>query len=101
MWAGVKLAFKDYRLYLFILMHHLNSLANTFVYFFPSIVETLNVPKLTSLLLTVPGKYLRRCAMNGMLIMPPQSGLSPFQCLCVSTGLPLERTTAPSTLPPS
>lgn len=64
MWAGVKLAFKDYRLYLFILMHHLNSLTNTFTFFFPSIVETLNVPKLTSLLLTVPGKPLRRCSQD-------------------------------------
>ena len=55
-WAGVKLAFTDYRVYLFVLLQHLGVLAMTFQYFFPSIIETLHVSKLESLLLTVPRK---------------------------------------------
>lgn len=40
-WIGVKMAFKDYRLYLFLLLQHMSILSQTFTYFFPSIVQTL------------------------------------------------------------
>lgn len=56
-WEGVRLALKDYRLYLFLLLQHLSLLSQTFQYFFPSIVATLGYGKITTLLLTVPGKF--------------------------------------------
>jgi len=55
-WGGVKLAVKDYRLYLFVLLQHMSLLSQTFQYFFPSIVATLGYGKITTLLLTVPGQ---------------------------------------------
>ena len=54
LWQGVKLAFRDYRLYLFILLQHTSILSQTFQYFFPSIVKTLGYGKIVTLLLTVP-----------------------------------------------
>lgn len=56
-WHGVKLALKDYRLYLFVLLQHLSLLSQTFQYFFPSIVGTLGYGSIVTLLLTVPGKW--------------------------------------------
>ncbi|TLD11721.1 hypothetical protein PspLS_11763 [Pyricularia sp. CBS 133598] len=53
-WHGVKLALKDYRLYLFVLLQHLSLLSQTFQYFFPSIVGTLGYGSIVTLLLTVP-----------------------------------------------
>lgn len=37
-WAGVKLALKDYRVYIFVIFQHLSLLSQTFQYFFPSYV---------------------------------------------------------------
>ncbi|KAL2212845.1 MFS general substrate transporter [Sarocladium strictum] len=42
--AGLKLALKDYRLYVFILFQHTSLLSQTFQYFFPTIVNTLGKP---------------------------------------------------------
>ncbi|KAL8403429.1 hypothetical protein RB594_008619 [Gaeumannomyces avenae] len=53
-WAGLKLAVKDYRLYVFVLLQHLNIVALTFQYFFPSIVGTLGYSPINTLWLTVP-----------------------------------------------
>ncbi|KAI7575972.1 major facilitator superfamily transporter [Hortaea werneckii] len=53
-WAGIKLALADYRLYLFVLLQHICLLSQTFQYFFPSIVETLGYGNIVTLLLTVP-----------------------------------------------
>lgn len=58
-WQGLKLALKDYRLYLFILLAHMSLLSQTFQYFFPSIVQTLGYDPLITLLLTVPGTSLQ------------------------------------------
>lgn len=55
-WQGLKLAVKDYRLYIFILFQHTSILTQTFQYFFPSIVDTLGYGPIETLLLTVPGK---------------------------------------------
>ncbi|KAK2624961.1 hypothetical protein QTJ16_005330 [Diplocarpon rosae] len=52
--AGLELALKDYRLYIFILFQHLSLLSQTFQYFFPTIVNTLGYDKITTLLLTAP-----------------------------------------------
>ncbi|KAL9114430.1 MAG: hypothetical protein Q9227_001511 [Pyrenula ochraceoflavens] len=52
--VGMKKAFHDYRLYLFILLQHISLLSQTFQYFFPSIVGTLNYGQIETLLLTVP-----------------------------------------------
>jgi hypothetical protein len=52
--AGLKLAVKDYRLYIFTLIQHLSLLSQTFQYFFPTIVNTLGFDKITTLLLTAP-----------------------------------------------
>ncbi|KAK0392926.1 hypothetical protein NLU13_2420 [Sarocladium strictum] len=43
-WTGLKLALKDYRLYVFILFQHASLLSQTFQYFFPTIVNTLGKP---------------------------------------------------------
>ncbi|RMZ08949.1 hypothetical protein D0860_04457 [Hortaea werneckii] len=53
-WAGIKMALADYRLYLFVLLQHICLLSQTFQYFFPSIVETLGYGNIVTLLLTVP-----------------------------------------------
>lgn len=58
-WHGVRLAFQDYRLYLFLLLQHLSLLSQTFQYFFPSIVATLGFGKIATLLLTVPGECMK------------------------------------------
>ncbi|KAI7971725.1 hypothetical protein EIK77_002726 [Talaromyces pinophilus] len=51
---AVRMAFKDWKLYLFMIMHHLNLLSQSFTYFFPSIVKSLGYNNTTTLLLTVP-----------------------------------------------
>ncbi|KAI1812730.1 allantoate permease [Poronia punctata] len=51
---GVKLAFRDPRLYLFTLLQHASILSQAFQYFFPSIVNTLGFGKIETLLLTTP-----------------------------------------------
>jgi len=52
--AGLKLALRDYRVYIFLLFQHLSLLSQTFQYFFPSIVNTLGYGHIETLLLTVP-----------------------------------------------
>lgn len=51
---GVKLAFKDPKLYLFTLLQHVSILSQAFQYFFPSIVKTLGYGTTITLLLTAP-----------------------------------------------
>nr|CAD70522.1 conserved hypothetical protein [Neurospora crassa] len=53
-WDGLKLALRDYRLYLFVLLQHLSLLSQTFQYFFPSIVGTLGYGTIETLWLTAP-----------------------------------------------
>ncbi|KAJ0415445.1 major facilitator superfamily domain-containing protein [Aspergillus carlsbadensis] len=48
------LVFTDKRIYLFILLQHLSLLSQTFQYFFPSIVSTLNYSNIETLLITAP-----------------------------------------------
>ncbi|KAJ9602393.1 hypothetical protein H2200_013248 [Cladophialophora chaetospira] len=52
--AGLMMALKDWRLYIFMLMLHANVLAGTFQYIFPSIVQTLGFGRIQTLLLTMP-----------------------------------------------
>lgn len=52
--VGLKLALKDYRLYLFMLLQHLSLLSQTFQYFFPAIVGTLGYGAIDTLWLTAP-----------------------------------------------
>ncbi|KAK9475922.1 major facilitator superfamily domain-containing protein [Lipomyces japonicus] len=56
---GLKLALKDYKLYMFVLLLHMSIVSQTFQYFFPSIVNTLGFDKITSLLLTAPVWFLQ------------------------------------------
>ncbi|KAI1736409.1 allantoate permease [Xylaria scruposa] len=51
---GVKMAFKDPRLYLFTLLQHVSLLSQAFQYFFPTIVKTLGFGTIETLLLTAP-----------------------------------------------
>ncbi|OAA60603.1 Major facilitator superfamily domain, general substrate transporter [Niveomyces insectorum RCEF 264] len=51
---GLRLAFSDYRIFLFAPLLHLSLLTQTFTYFFPTIVNTLGYSKIITLLLTVP-----------------------------------------------
>ncbi|KAM5341437.1 hypothetical protein ACJ41O_014468 [Fusarium nematophilum] len=53
-WDGVKLAVRDYRLYVFILIQHISLVSQTFQYFFPTIVGTLGYGKIVTLWLTAP-----------------------------------------------
>lgn len=62
MWGGVKMAVRDYRLYIFILMQHLSLVTQTFQYFFPTIVGTLGYGKINTLWLTAPCWVSRRCS---------------------------------------
>ncbi|KAF2651163.1 MFS general substrate transporter [Lophiostoma macrostomum CBS 122681] len=51
---ALKMAFSDYKLYLFMFMHHANLLSQSFTYFFPTIVKSLGFGNTETLLLTVP-----------------------------------------------
>ncbi|KAL9056364.1 MAG: hypothetical protein Q9162_002955 [Coniocarpon cinnabarinum] len=51
---GLKLALKDYRVYVFTLLQHTSLLSQTFQYFFPSIVKTLGYGNIETLLITAP-----------------------------------------------
>ncbi|KAJ2980790.1 hypothetical protein NUW58_g6853 [Xylaria curta] len=51
---GVKMAFKDPKLYLFTLLQHVSLLSQAFQYFFPTIVKTLGFGTVETLLLTAP-----------------------------------------------
>lgn len=51
---GLRLALKDYRLYLFVLFQHVSLLSQTFQYFFPAIVSTLGYGTIDTLWLTAP-----------------------------------------------
>lgn len=53
-WAGLKLAVRDYRLYIFVLMQHISLLSQSFQYFFPTIVGTLGYGSIVTLWLTAP-----------------------------------------------
>lgn len=75
-WHGVKLALKDYRLYLFVLLQHLSLLSQTFQYFFPSIVGTLGYGSIVTLLLTVPGKWPVLLSPPGDTILTPHQSHS-------------------------
>lgn len=52
--AGLRLAVRDYRLYLFVLLQHVSLLSQTFQYFFPAIVGTLGYGAIDTLWLTAP-----------------------------------------------
>ncbi|KAM0224754.1 hypothetical protein ACHAQD_001548 [Fusarium lateritium] len=56
-WDGVKMAVRDYRLYLFVLLQHVSLVSQTFQYFFPTIVGTLGYGKITTLWLTAPAWF--------------------------------------------
>lgn len=51
---GLRLALRDGRLYLFILLQHVSLLSQTFQYFFPAIVGTLGYGAIDTLWLTAP-----------------------------------------------
>ncbi|KAF2756162.1 MFS general substrate transporter [Pseudovirgaria hyperparasitica] len=51
---GVRMAFRDGRLYVFTLVQHASLLSQTFQYFFPSIVQTLGYGRTETLLITAP-----------------------------------------------
>ncbi|KAK2812775.1 hypothetical protein FQN50_001104 [Emmonsiellopsis sp. PD_5] len=57
-WEGLKMVLVDWRLYVFVIFQHSSILAQTFQYFFPSIVKTLGFGKIETLLLTVPVWFL-------------------------------------------
>ncbi|KAK2790918.1 hypothetical protein FQN52_005363 [Onygenales sp. PD_12] len=58
LWEGLKMVLVDWRLYVFVIFQHTSILAQTFQYFFPSIVNTLGFGKIETLLLTVPVWFL-------------------------------------------
>ena len=62
MWDGVKMAVRDYRLYLFVLLQHVSLVTQTFQYFFPTIVGTLGYGKIETLWLTAPA-WVSDCQM--------------------------------------
>lgn len=53
-WDGVKMAVRDYRVYVFLLIQHVSLLSQTFQYFFPTIVGTLGYGRIVTLWLTAP-----------------------------------------------
>lgn len=54
LWDGLKLALRDYRLYVFVLLQHISLLSQSFQYFFPTIVGTLGYGPIVTLWLTAP-----------------------------------------------
>lgn len=67
-WTGAKLALRDYRLYIFVLMQHISLLSQTFQYFFPSIVGTLGYGNIITLWLTAPVWVCCPCTPGTQLI---------------------------------
>ncbi|KAI1097953.1 putative MFS transporter [Jackrogersella minutella] len=59
---GAILALRDPRLYLFTLLQHTSLLAQTFQYFFPTILQTLGYGNIETLLLTAPVWACTFCA---------------------------------------
>ncbi|PGH06063.1 hypothetical protein AJ80_08231 [Polytolypa hystricis UAMH7299] len=55
---GLRMALVDWRVYIFMLFNHALLLSMTFVYFFPSIVQTLGYSTIHTLLLTAPIWFL-------------------------------------------
>jgi hypothetical protein len=51
---ALAMAFRDRRIYLFILLQHVSLLSQTFQYFFPTIVKTLGYDSIKTLLITAP-----------------------------------------------
>lgn len=51
---GLRLALRDWRLYLFVVLQHVSLLSQTFQYFFPAIVGTLGYGAVDTLWLTAP-----------------------------------------------
>ncbi|KAF2089114.1 MFS general substrate transporter [Saccharata proteae CBS 121410] len=51
---GLKIAFKDPRLYVFTLLQHTSVLSQSFQYFFPTIVKTLGFGNIQTLLISAP-----------------------------------------------
>lgn len=76
---GVKLALKDYRLYIFVLMQHVSLLSQSFQYFFPTIVGTLGYGKIVTLWLTAP------CWVSLSLFFCPVLFDLPLKEWCVMT----------------
>lgn len=64
--GALRMAFADYRLYLFMLMHHANLLSQSFTYFFPTIVKSLGYGDTETLLLTVPVWFATLLAALGV-----------------------------------
>ncbi|RMJ13781.1 hypothetical protein CDV36_006530 [Fusarium kuroshium] len=56
-WDGVKMAVRDYRVYVFLLIQHVSLLSQTFQYFFPTIVGTLGYGRIVTLWLTAPAWF--------------------------------------------
>ncbi|KAJ4168561.1 hypothetical protein NW754_010479 [Fusarium falciforme] len=56
-WDGVKMAVRDYRVYVFVLIQHVSLLSQTFQYFFPTIVGTLGYGRIVTLWLTAPAWF--------------------------------------------
>lgn len=63
---ALKMAFGDFKLYLFMLMHHANLLSQSFTYFFPTIVQSLGYGNITTLFLTVPVWFATLLAALGI-----------------------------------
>ncbi|PHH72595.1 hypothetical protein CDD82_5903 [Ophiocordyceps australis] len=84
-WQGLKLAFTDYRLYLFVLLTHLSILSCAFQYFFPTIVQTLGYGHLYTLLLTVPpwfAAFAVACLVNWTAARTGDRAIH-ICCLCI------------------
>ncbi|PHH61470.1 hypothetical protein CDD81_317 [Ophiocordyceps australis] len=84
-WQGLKLAFGDYRLYLFVLLTHMSILSCAFQYFFPTIVQTLGYGHLFTLLLTVPpwfAAFAVSCLVNWTAARTGDRSIH-ICCLCI------------------
>ncbi|KAF2117820.1 major facilitator superfamily domain-containing protein [Lophiotrema nucula] len=60
---ALKMAFSDYKTYLFMLTNHSNLLAQSFTYFYPTIVKSLGYGNIETLLLTVPVWFATLCTV--------------------------------------
>lgn len=68
---GLKMAVRDWRLYVFVLFQHLSLLSQTFQYFFPAIVGTLGYGAIDTLWLTAPAwvSVVDCCRYNSLLVL--------------------------------
>lgn len=80
---GLLLALRDYRLWVFALVQHISLLSQSFQYFFPTIVKTLQFGNIQTLLLTAPVWFLTFIVSLGVTWTSGKTGDRSIHIICL------------------